>query len=151
MLEGELRLWRRAHVSERVSIRLKDNITVRVANVWIRRHVDKAIRAHLLTGKLEGNVVGLTEIHPEARAESWHRVEIVEAVFELILTAFVEGRVSNVDGALSVEVSGAHVVDLSLRTHANVVDNVLGVARVLIRVVGVQHVVSVTVDSEWLV
>ena len=71
---------------------------------------------------------------PEAGAESWDRVKVVEAVFE-VLAALVEGRVSHVDGAFSVEVGGAKIVNFALGTDANIVGDVLRVARVLVRIV----------------
>lgn len=89
---------------------------------------------------------------PEAGAEAWDRVKIVEGVLELLTiggtAALVEGRISDVDVALGVQGRVAFKVNDTAGADAHVVLNILGVARVLVSVVCKKEVVGLASHTE---
>ena len=131
-----------------VQVGLLDHIAVRVADRIALGHAHQARRVNQLAIERELDIDRAAEVLPEAGAEAWHGVEIVKTVFELILAPLVKGRFRDVDIATSVLVGGADVVNDTLRADADIVLHVLAVARVLVGVVRVQHVVSLACHSE---
>lgn len=127
-----------------------DHITVGVSNGVLISHTDKSGSLDLLTIEGELHLERAAKVLPEAGAEAWHGVQVVEAILEFVLASLIEGRLGDVDVATSVQFCVAHEVNDALWAHADVGLYVLSVARVLVRVVREQHVVGLTVNTEWL-
>lgn len=138
-----------AHIGEPTRVWLFNHVPIRVSDIRFPGQCDHSVGFNLVAVQLELNVNGAAEVEPETRAEPWDRVHVVKRVWELFLAALVEGWVGNVDVASCVEVGGAFEVNYALGADADVVLYVLGVARVLVRVVRVQHLVGVSINSEW--
>lgn len=90
------------------------------------------------------------EVLGVAWTEAWDRVEVFEGV-RTVLAPLIERRRSNIDVALLLKFSVALKVDAAAGADANVVLNILSVARVLVRVVRQQEVVGFLSDTEWLI
>ena len=111
-----------------IDIGLANYVTVWVANAGALSHAHESICLNLLTIQFEFDIDCAAKVLPEARAEAWYRVEIVEAVLEIVLTALVKRRFRDVDVAACVKLSFANIVDNAFRAYAHVVLHVLSVA-----------------------
>ena len=111
-----------------IDIGLANYVTVWVANGWFIVIADETILCDLLAVKFVSDINARAEVLPEAWTETWHRVEVVERIFELVRASLIEGRIGDVDVAAGVLVGGAISVDSARLADADVVLDILGVA-----------------------
>lgn len=111
-----------------IDIGLANYVTVWVANGWLIVIADETIIGDLLAVKFVSDINARAEVLPEAWTETWHRVEVVERIFELVRASLIEGRIGDVDVAAGVLVGGAISVDSARLADADVVLDILGVA-----------------------
>jgi len=111
-----------------IDIGLTNYVTVWVANGWFFVVADETILGDLLAVELVSDINARAKVLPEAWTETWHRVEVVERIFELVRASLIEGRIGDVDVAAGVLVGGAISVDSARLADADVVLDILGVA-----------------------
>ena len=128
---------------------LFDDVSVLVADLF-SLDLDEAVRIDSFALNPILNSVGFGEVEEVAWTVAWHGVEIVWAILEFVFASLVEHRICDVEVALLVGGCSALEVRLSLRADAYVSLHILGVARICIRIVGKQVLVSLLCDTECL-
>jgi len=111
-----------------IDIGLANYVTVWVANGWFIVVADDTFFGDCLAVELVSDINARAEVLPEAWTETWHRVEVVERIIELVRASLPEGRIGDVDVAAGVIVGGAISIDSARLADADVVLDILGVA-----------------------